>query len=684
MKKTTLLKLALILLMTPSLFSQVTIGGTQEVATGQTHTVNLTQNTTITNLGVVGSGTVLIINGNFIYTNSDSTNGTILNGGTIKGTSTLKTNKIVVSNNGMLDIKQVTITGSQTSALTFGSGVNRLNLNSGGSGAIDMGAGNDILVITSNYTGNLDGGAGTDSLNLNSGTVSGTLSNFETISSNGTNTLNSDLTITGNTTLLVSSSLSGTGHLTTATISGTGTLNLSQTTITGNQTNAITFGDGNNTLNLNGGGSGAIDMGGANDSVTVSSTYTGALDGGAGTDTLSLSGATVSGTISNIENLTVGAGVSVLDTNLTLTGGLAITGTLQIATGHVLTTTGTELSQVKSGGTLDISKIAEGAVAIGTNGIEILAGGTLKLGTAKNRNIARRIDLTKGNSEATSSTLSLDLGNNSQSSTDPIISSNILYINNTGKVNLSISGSLAKGATQVLASGDQTANIRITMGNFELIYNEDDNRTEIKALPLNKPATVLKAYDTLRTNRTIDIDIVESALNTASSAVSVASSAVTSTAMSTNNFITTRTASLATGKTQGAKGPDKESKLLNYNVWSDFSLGFGGLDSDSEKKGYDFNSTSIRMGIDERLESSIVGFAFSYTTTSLDNEGTTSESDLTTLGLSFYGSYTKLEKYRIDYLLSYAINNIDISGANTGSIDSNLIDIDITNTLHRL
>ena len=692
MKKTTLLKLALILLMTPSLYSQVTIGGTQRNIAGRTHNITLSQNSTVAGISVIGSGTVLEINGAFTLTNSDATNGTILNGGTIRGTGYLTTSKIVVSNNGMLDLVAITTTGSQTSDLTFGTGNNTLTLSGGGSGAIDMGGGNDNINISSTYTGTLDGGAGTDTLTLNGGTVSGTLSNFESLiilqNLNSSN-LNSDLTITGETILATSSTLSGTGHLTTGTISGTGTLNLSQTTITGNQTTAVTFGTSANTLTLAGGGSGGIDMGGGNDSVTVSSTYTGNLDGGGingGNDVLNLQGGTISGTITNIENLTVGAGVSVLDTNLTLTGGVAITGTLQIATGHVLTTaTGTGIkNEVKSGGTLDISKIANGISAIGLNGITILAGGTLEIGTATRREIQRRIFLTKGASEATSSTISLDLGENTPSSTIRTFLDFPIY-KGTGKVNLSISGSLAKGATQVLVSGDQTANIRITMGNFELIYNEDDEKTYIKALPVNKPATVLKAYDTLRTNRTIDIDIVESALNTASSAVSVASSAVTSTAMSTNSFITTRTLSLATAKTQGAKGPDKESKLparptggLNYNVWSDFSLGFGSLDSDNESKGYDFDSTTIRMGIDRNLEFAIMGFAFSYTTTSLDNEGTTSESDLTTFSVSFYGSYTKLEKYRIDYLFSIASNDIDISGTSTGSIDSNLIDIDIT------
>ena len=789
MKKTTLLKLALIFLMAQTLFSQVTISGTNH---GQTHTITLTQDTTVTGISIVGDATVLTINGNFTLTNSDSTNGTVLTRGTLKGTGHLKTSFIDRSNNweiqiarltitgvqhqslvfgtsantltlsgggtgiitmgggnntvvvssiysglingeggtdtlhlsggtvsgrlsnfenlavsgtstlnsnltvndttlntssslsgtghlttgttsgtGTLNVAQTTITGEQTNALTFGAGANSLTLSGGGSGDIDMGSENDNVIISSTYTGDLDGGAGTDTLQLQGGTVSGAISNFETLILNRTSTLNSNLTVSGNTALRTSSTTSGTGALTTGTISGTGTLNLSQVTITGSQISTLTLGAGANSLTLSGGGSGDIDMGSENDNVIISSTYTGDLDGGAGTDTLRLLGGTVSGNLSGFEIFQVRGESSVLDSDLTVSQGIGISGALKISRGRTLTTGSGYVNQVT--GQLDISALADNVRGIGGDGITVVAGGTLVVGTAKNRN-ASNIILRRGSDS--SSAVSIDLGSQASTSTTPIFST-LPTLTRTGKVNLSISGSLAKGATQVFVRGDQRENYRISLGNFELIF--DGENTLIKTL-VPYTGQVLKAYQILsKTNATIDIDVVESAVNTASSAVSVASSAVTSTAMSTNSFIKTRTVSLATGKTQGAKGPDKESKLLNYNVWSDFSLGFGGLDSDSDKKGYDFSSYSIRMGIDKRLANSIFGFAFSYTTTSLDNEGTTSESDLTTLGFSFYRSYTKLEKYRIDYLLSYAFNYIDLSTqAGTGSVYSNLLDLDVT------
>ena len=81
----------------------------------------------------------------------------------------------------------------------------------------------------------------------------------------------------------------------------------------------------------------------------------------------------VSGILSSFEIFDVMSGTSVLDSNLTLTGSTTISGTLQIANGHTLTTgTGNGVTnQVNSGGTLDISLLADNTAGIGANGITI-------------------------------------------------------------------------------------------------------------------------------------------------------------------------------------------------------------------------------------------------------------------------------------------------------------------------
>ena len=621
-------KLTLLLCFLTPAFAQVTISGTQQVASGSTHTITLTANDTVTGISVVGSSTVLTINGSFTLTNSDSTNGTVLNGGTINGSGTLSTSFIDVSNSGSLNISNLTITGSQSDALTFGTGVNNLTLSGGGSGAINLGGGNDNLFVTSTYTGNLDGGAGTNTLTLNGGTVSGTLSNFNdlTVTTNS-GVLNSNLSVGTGT---ISAELTGTGNLTFTdnVVSTSGHLNISGALTLQAQTNHLTLGDNVTTVNVNIGshseGNITLGSGATNATVTIRSisgagyTYSGNLTG-SGDDNLTVdnlsfnntlrftgtitgfdsfntigrgqinlnsvlggnqnqrvslttnstnlpylinrqntyyfstftlgniinssgdvtvdiagaittsssnsisikriilssgasgviyfginttdvifdgvsysdnlifsgsafaqsenitlrNGASLSSSITNasrLSNFTVsGTGTNILDTDLSPTGNTTISGLLQIASGHTLTTKNGQTNQVQSGGTLDISQLGQNVAGIGSNGITIVAGGTLVAGTEKNRN-ASNITLTRGASSSTSSTITLDLGTNSVSSSSAIFST-LPTLTGTGTIGLAISGSLANAATQVFASGDVTADYRIDSGGFVLRYN---------------------------------------------------------------------------------------------------------------------------------------------------------------------------------------------------------------------
>ena len=165
-------------------------------------------------------------------------------------------------------------------------------------------------------------------------------------------------------------------------------------------------------------------------------------------------------------------------------------------------------------------------------------------------------------------------------------------------------------------------------------------------------------------------------------AVSAVTSGITTVATTTNSVIGTRTVNMATGQTQGVRGAmDKEGQILGYNVWADFSMGFGGLDEDANSKGYDFSSYGTRIGIDKRYAEAILGLAFSYSTMSLEHTET-GESDLNTFGVTFYNSYTGLEGHRIDFLIGFSSNDIDITGASVGNTSSDLLDLDIT--LHYL
>ena len=375
--------------------TSATVGNLRVSGTGN---ISLTQNDNSATGGNLSFGTLTGGTGTLTFTNNDSNSAIVLSSSTAisgfnslvfagLGSFTLNTSVTIsgnttlsaglggtghlttgtISGSGTPNIAELTITGTQANALTFGSGANTVTLSGGGSGAINLGGGNDILTVSSTYTGVLDGGGGTDTLTINGGTVSGTLSNFEKLAVSSTSTLNSNLTLSGNTTLNTSSTLSGTGHLSTATTSGSGTLNTATITITGSQSNGVSFGTGANTLTLSGGGSGAIDLGGGNDSLTVSSTYTGAIDGGAGSDTLTINGGTVSGTLSNFETLSVTTSASVLNSNLsvgsaTLAGNLTGSGNLTV-TGN---TTATATGQLNISGNLTLQGQTS-ALTLGNN-----------------------------------------------------------------------------------------------------------------------------------------------------------------------------------------------------------------------------------------------------------------------------------------------------------------------------
>ena len=665
-------------------------------------------NTIIRERRIVLNSTTASLTGRGVNNNGDLTNGTIGVNVVVEGTFNN-------SNANLHTLGNITVEAGATVGSIRG---NNITVTSATVGALQIN-GDGTLTITQNDNGATGGnlslggaltGSGASTLrmtNNDSNSVivvnssSNRISGFVNLVLSGTGqfTLNSNLTITGNTTL--NASLGGTGHLTTGTISGSGAINIAQTTITGSQTNHLGFGTGVNTVTLSGGGSGNINLGLGNDTVIVRSTYTGILSGQSGTDTLRLVEATVSGSTIAFENLEVGEGISVLDTNLTLTGDVTIQGTLQIATGHRLSVSSSSTNQVVSGGALDISQIVDLTNPIaGSGGITIVGGGTLALGTAKRR-VGSRFTLTRGADSSTSSAVSIDLGRRATGSSTPIFST-LPTLTGTGTVALNITGSLINESTQVFASGDVTAAYR-TSGAFELSFNGTNTLIEFTGIggvdlvgvtgatsrvlkvqtalaQLQEEASLISVAGLALLDRISLLEPVAVARELSqlipTQAVSVATSGVTTTATTTNSIIATRTISVATGKSTGAKGPDQESKLAGVNIWFDFGLSFGGLDSDGESRGYDFSSYATRFGIDKRYSKTVLGFAFGYTTTTLENDGIAGDNDLTTLSFSFYGSYTGNEKYRIDLQTSLAINDIKVSGANSGSTDGTLLDID--------
>ena len=850
--KNLLLKLILLLCLFTSAFAQVTISGTQEVATGQTHTITLTANQTVTGISVVGSGTTLVINGSFTLTNSDSTNGTVLNGGRINGTGTLTTSFIDVSGAGTLGIVGLTITGTQVDTLLFNSVANTVTLSGGGSGDINLGGGDDTVIVSSIYTGNLVGGGSseTNTLRLDGGTVSGTLDTFQVLDvTSGGGVLNSNLSV-GSATL--AGALTGTGNLTVTgnTTAGAGQINISGDLTLQGQTSDLTLGNNVTTVNLTAGshteGNITLGSGATNATINISSasqqTFTGNLTG-SGDDNLSLSGVFLSGTITGFDSLSVGGansstintnlgsagnrlsfttnavsstlisnnisvyfssvsinrdltslgsgsvldidgvisgsnstsrelnvatiilrsgtsgsiyfgnvvndvifdgrsslnalvfatasnitlrngatylptsssgnignftvsgtGVNILGTSLGtfFTGSITISGTLRINLSVVLSPVSGQTNQVTSGGTLDVSQVGNNSVFINRSPLTILGGGTLAVGTSKNRN-ASNITLTRGADSSTSSVVSIDLGRRATGSSTPIFST-LPALTGTGTVALNITGSLINESTQVFASGDVTAAYR-TSGAFELSFNGTNTLIEFTGIggvdlvgvtgatsrvlkvqtalaQLQEEASLISVAGLALLDRISLLEPVAVARELSqlipTQAVSVATSGVTTTATTTNSIIATRTISVATGKSTGAKGPDQESKLAGVNIWADFGLSFGGLDSDDQSRGYDFSSYATRFGIDKRYSKTVLGLAFGYTTTSLENDGIAGDNDLTTLSFSFYGSYTGNEKYRIDLQTSLATNDIKVSGVNSGSTDGTLFDIDTT------
>ena len=485
---------------------------------GGTGTLSITNNDSNSAIGVNNSSNTisgfssLSLAGSGSFTlDANLSIGSLALSSSLTGSKNLTVTGNTTAGAGQLNISGTLTLQGQTSDLTLGDNVTTLNLqakNSNTEGAITLGSGavNATVTITHDpqfgtqtYSGNLTG-SGDDNLSMSDITFRGTATGFDTLTVNSSINIHGNITISGNTnTGGLFGGINGGGHLTTGTISGAAasSFGIRQLTITGNQTSDFSsspYGAISQTFTLAGGGSGAVDVSKGDDTIVVSSNYTGNLTGGLGTDTLKLTGGTVSGTLSGFEKfeVTTDATTSVLDSDLTVSGSTTISGALQIASGHSLTTgSGAGVSnQVQSGGTLDISQLADETAGIGSNGITVAAGGTLVLGTAKKRN-ASNITLTKH--ATSSSTITLNLGTVSPSNTDAIFHTEPSFTG-TGTVALSISGSLASGATHVLASGNVTGDYRIGSGNFEL--HHDGTNTVIRGVRIT-----LTSLDTTLTGK---------------------------------------------------------------------------------------------------------------------------------------------------------------------------------------
>ena len=409
---------------------------------------------------------------------------------------------------GQLNISGTLTLQGQTSDLTLGDNVTTLNLTSGThtEGAITLGSGATDATITitgtEDYSGNLTG-SGDDNLSLTGGvSLDGTITGFDSVTT-GTNnhiitrgfgSLTSRVAFRNNGGLQLNH---GTAfYISTLTMGGF--IEQGSITTTLDIAGAVTGSSSSNKIDLKkvilrSGASGVIYFGTLlADLILDGVNYSNALHlHGSGDNHLTLrNGATLSTSVSEVIRFTAsGTGVNVLDTDLSPSFHTTISGTLQIASGHTLTTSNESgvNNQVTSSGTLDISQLADETAGIGSNGIKVAGGGKLAFGTAKSRN-ASNITLTKHASN--SSIITLDIGTVTSDNTTPIFHTQPAFTG-TGTVALEISGSLASGVTQRFATGDVTANYRVTSGYFELHHDGTNTVIRTSAIILTSSDTTL-------------------------------------------------------------------------------------------------------------------------------------------------------------------------------------------------
>ncbi len=254
--------------------------------------------------------------------------------------------------------------------------------------AISLGAGDDLLTLGtgSSITGSIEGGTGTNDLTLvGSGSEDSDISNFESLTMNGTNwTLSGQTSFTN--VVVNSGSLTLTRGLALA---SPGTLENRGALVA-----YITGSSGADTISNYGTITGSISLSDGDDALTLGtgSDITGSMDGGSGSDDVTLVGSgTEDGDFTNFELLTMAgaewelSGTSSFN-NIAVESGIlrlngVVTGNVQVAAGGTLGGTGTIYGDVTSFGTLSAGNSVGTATIVGNlvqNGgsfIEFDAGG---------------------------------------------------------------------------------------------------------------------------------------------------------------------------------------------------------------------------------------------------------------------------------------------------------------------
>ena len=446
---------------------------------------------------------------------------TVRNAGTITGGNGIAINlgngnDIIQVTGGQINGAIITGTGNDQLTMSGGTVAGNVNLGNGNNaiimtggqinGNVILGTGNDSvqLFTGATITGSIDGGGGTNTFTLDgTGTalLSGTISNFQTLTKQNTGTWEVTSPIAGVTAVAVTGGkliLSATNTYTGGTTISAGTLQLGNGGTSGSIVGNVTD---NGTLAFNRSdivtfpglisGTGTLNQIGAGTTVlTADNTYTGGTTISAGTLQLGNGGTsgsvvgdivnnaalvidhsntvTLPGTISGVGSLSqIGAGTTVLTADNTYTGGTTISaGTLQLGNGG---TSGSVVGDIVNNAALVIdhsNTVTLPGTISGVGSLSQIGAGTTIL-TADNTYT--------GGTTISAGTLQLGNGGTSGSVVGDIVNNAALVIDHSNTVTLpgTISGvgslsQIGAGTTVLTADNTYTGGTTISAGTLQL------------------------------------------------------------------------------------------------------------------------------------------------------------------------------------------------------------------------
>lgn len=331
---------------------------------------------------------------------------------------------------------------------------------------------------------------------------------------------------------------------------------------------------------------------------------------------------------------------------VTLAGGL-----------HATTTT------VNDDGTLKFSH----ATPTVTGAISVADGGTLSLGTSD-------VNQTGALTLATGSTLKVTLSDADYGSIDV---TGATSVDAAAVITPVVVGTVTDGATFDIITDDGTAPTVPTITDtarydYDIAQNGTSLRVTVNevastALGLTGQTTgIYGVIDTAFAADTTLLDAINSTTTNAALGDALASLApdvsggdVVGTAGALDaalGVVEARTAKVRGGATGFSSG----SNPLAKSFWVQ---GYGSSAEQTEKdgvKGYEASTYGIAAGVDHELDNAPVtlGFAFNYGATEVDNEGSTSGTDIDSYQGTIYGSYEAGE-YFVDASLAYARNEYE-------------------------